>query len=397
MKTLFKSIILLLVLFLGVACEDEETNEFGAIGDIEIIVDGNLKSAPTTISFSAAAENAAFFIWDFDYSKKVYNEDKLAMGAEGNEVELTIEEKGVYIAKVIAYNGNNDTKTETIEIKVFSAEEDIDIQTSSDINLDLERNLCTPDPNIQFDIRFEILDPNSIVDFAYVVRSYFSESIGEVEITDTLETNIQEYQFTGQTELLASFDVDKTLIDNGDVLAYKVYVIADNGETYLLDELIETASVELSEPVLIPTGKWLASNNTTGFTKMVELKRPSPFYAEDDGRYWISDFGLDWSNWYDYWYTVEFKLKCPEGDNTDYIIDLFGNGLDSSNEQTGINRFGEEETKAIRVMPYIYSSSVVGYYNPETYTITFKDVPLTDAWWAADNHTVDLTFKYVQE
>lgn len=395
MKTLYKAISFLFILLIIISCDDEESKNFGEIGIITISTQGNLQSAPTTVIFTATAENAEFFIWNFDYEKTVNGgETTLPMGAEGEEVEVTIEEKGVYTVKVTAYNGDYETKTSEIEVIVYNAEEDIDINTTSMIHFNLDRNLCTPETDLSFDVNFELLDPNSLTDIAYVVRKYSSVSHGEIEMIDTLDSNTKRYQYTTQAALLESFDLNSTLVEHGDAVNYKFYIKADNGETYLLDEVDNTVIISLMEPVILPTGNWTATNNITGFSKTVELQRPSPFQTEDDGRYWLSDFGLDWSNWYDWWYTVEFKIRCPEGADPRYIIDLFGSGSDTGTNQTDTDRFGTEVTKLIRVMPYIYSGTKVGYYDPSTETITFKDVPLTDAWWSADNHTVDLTFTY---
>ncbi len=148
----------------------------------------------------------------------------------------------------------------------------------------------------------------------------------------------------------------------------------------------------------IPTGNWLAKNNNTLYTRTVWVEKPSPvFTGEDDGRALITDFGLDWSNWEDVWYCIEFKIICPVGNDPRYVIELLPDGnYDPGPTWTGTGRSGAEETKLIRVMPYAYEdNTIVGYYDAENQEIIFEDVPLIDTWWGADNHTVNLTFTYI--
>lgn len=146
----------------------------------------------------------------------------------------------------------------------------------------------------------------------------------------------------------------------------------------------------------LPSGEWTAVNNNTMFSKTVTIMTPSPFVDVDDGRYWISDFGLDWSTWDDVWYGLEFKLDCPKGNDPRYVIKLMPDGVyDTGLNWTATDRDGVEVTKNARVMPYAYEdNNIVGYYDPDTRKLTFEDVPLIDTWWATDNHTVNLTFTY---
>jgi len=146
----------------------------------------------------------------------------------------------------------------------------------------------------------------------------------------------------------------------------------------------------------LPSGEWVAVNNNTMFTKTVTIVTPSPFVEVDDGRFWISDFGLDWSTWHDLWYTIEFKLDCPTGNDPRYVIKLMpGGNWNTGVSMTDIDHTNTEVTKDIRIMPYQYEdNNIVGHYDPNTEKITFEDVPLVDTWWDTDNHTVNLTFTY---
>lgn len=149
---------------------------------------------------------------------------------------------------------------------------------------------------------------------------------------------------------------------------------------------------------VVRTGIWTARNNGTSFTKDVIIRNPSPFVTDDEGRYWLSDFGLDWSTWNDVWYSLEFKLECPRGDNPNqYFINLMPEGnYDTGTALTSTDRSGSSASKTVRVMPYQYKSDTeaYGYYDAETEQIVFKNVSVVDSWWNTDNHTVDLIYKY---
>ncbi len=400
MKSIIK-IVLSIAIFsiLITSCDEDEVKKFDPVGEIAIQMEGDLKVVPATVSFTVEAPNAAYYIWDFSYKKDLDAGDsdntKLPMGAEGNEVELTFEHGGTYNVKVAAYNGNHEPKTKEINVVVYSVEDDLSISATKTMELDLQRDVCNPDNGLTFDVGYAINDDHSIILTAYVVREYNSSIYGNFSVTDTIQNNSIQYNYATQAELLNSFEIQGTDMNDADEVKYTLYVVANNEQTYKLDEAVGTVSVELQEPISLPLGNWEAKNESSGYTKTVELHRPSPFQSVDDGRYWISDFGLDWSNWRDYWYTIEFKLKCPEGDDPRYIIDLWGSGYDTGQDWTDVDHTGSTVTKQVRVMPYVYTSAAVGYYDPATQVITFENVPLTDNWWNADRHTVNLTFTFI--
>jgi len=393
------SVLTLLAVTLG-ACKKEEPDiVYGDLGEITVSVDGDLSVVPATLTFTAEAENAEFYIWDYGYSKDLNeaddDESKIPMGNEGEEVELTFQHGGEYGVKVTAFNGDYETKTKEIVINLYSFEDDLSVSTTSNVDLEIDRDVCDPDNSLGYNIQFDVNDDYSILDVIYVERSYNSIILGDYSEVDTLLGTDMTYNYTTQAELLESFGITSgTEINDEDVVTYRLFGTGNNGVTELLDEFTATASVNLIESVTIPTGIWEATNDDTGFTKMVQIYRPSPFRETDDGRYWITDFGLDWSSWTDYWYTTEFKLICPQEGDPRYIIDMIGDGLDTGESQTDTDRTGTEVTKDIRIMPYIYSGDAVAYYDPDNQVISFVNVPLTDAWWGADNHTVNLTFTY---
>ncbi len=390
----------LLAVTLGACKKEEPEIVYGDLGEMTVSVDGDQSVVPAILTFTASAENAEFYIWDFGYSKDLNESDdddtELPMGNIGEEVELSFQHGGSYTVKVTAFNGNYDTKSKEIAIDLYSFEDDLAVNTTENIDMNIERDVCDPDNSLNFDLQFDVGDDHSILDALYVERSYSSIILGDYSVTDTLTNTTADYSYTTQTGLLESFGVTAgTEINDEDVVNYRLFGTGNNGVTQLLDEVSATAEVTLLETVTLPMGSWEARNDDTGFTKTVYLYRPSPFRSTDDGRYWISDFGLDWSSWHDYWYTTEFKLKCPQDGDPRYIIDLIGDGLDTGESQTDTDHTGTEVTKDIRIMPYIYSGDAVAYYDPGTQVVTFVNVPLTDDWWGADNHTVNLTFTYL--
>ncbi len=386
--------------FTMISCDKEEEEiVYGELGDITVTVEGDLSVVPATLVFTAEAENAEFFIWQFGYSKDLNEADDddsmLPMGNIGEEVELTFEHGGAYTVKVTAYNGNYKMKTKETAINLYSFENDLTVDITDEMELDIERVMCVSDNSLSFNVGFDVTDSHSILDMLYVVRSYSSALIGDYSDIDTLESGSISYSYSTQAALLESFGItDATEVNDDDIVNYKLYALGNNDETVMLDEVTGTVSVDFIEAVTMPVGNWVAYNDDTDFTKTVVLHRPSPFQSVDDGRYWITDFGLDWSSWHDYWYTAEFKLQCPEEGDPRYIIDLFGSGMDTGQDQTDIDHTGTEVTKAIRIMPYVYSGTAVGYYDPDTKVISFVNVPVTDDWWGADNHTINITFTY---
>ena len=147
----------------------------------------------------------------------------------------------------------------------------------------------------------------------------------------------------------------------------------------------------------LPPGIYTAKNNLSAFSCEAVIRKPSPFVEEDDGRFWLSNFGLDWSTWNDVWYSIEFKLNCPKGSDPRYVIELLpGGNWNTGVAWTAVDRTGSEVTKDIRIMPYMYAEDTesIGYYDPDKQEIEFKNVSVIDTWWNIDNHTIDISFKF---
>ena len=294
-----------------------------------------------------------------------------------------------------AANAGGSSSEKEMSVSFFTLEDDLEVDIVDNKNLDITIDACDPDLSLDFEVGFTVTDQNAIVDLLTVERNYNSPLYGDYEVTDTIEGLVADYSYSTQAELLASFGIeDEVLLGDGDALSYRIYATG-NGVKYMLGEVTGTAALTVMEAETLPLGRWLATNDDTGFSKEIVIERPSPFRSVDDGRYWLSDFGLDWSSWYDNWYTTEIRLICPAAGETNYGIEMVGLGLDTGVDRTDTDRFGATVTKPVRIMPYIYSGTAIGYYDPDTETITFEAVPFTDAWWGADNHTVNLTFTYL--
>lgn len=234
-----------------------------------------------------------------------------------------------------------------------------------------------------------IVDPDEIVVDDYILAS-FEKAV--LPVDTTFSTSDIDELFEGLTFKKDSIKPEYTI-------QFKALLKMNDGTE--LEYLYGTYDIV---PVLngfcplpnLSSGTWTAVNNNTMFTKSVTIMTPSPHQDFDDGRYWLSDFGLDWSTWHDVWYSIEFKLDCPRGNDPRYVVKLMPGGVyDCGVDWTAINHEGVEVTKPMRVMPYAYEDSdIVGYYDPDTKKLTFEDVPLVDTWWNTDNHTVNLTFTY---
>ncbi len=235
-----------------------------------------------------------------------------------------------------------------------------------------------------------VIDPdgNEIEDFIYasfareslpVDTSYLAESVEE------LYAGLEFKADSMKPEYSIKFKASMLLRD-GSVIEYV------SGEYSLVPSLNGFCPL----PIL-PNGDWLAKNIDSQFTKTVEIATPSPFVDEDDGRIWISDFGLDWA-WDDRWYALEFKLKCPRGDDPRYVVEILSSDLyESDYSVTGTGPAGDEETKDVRLVPFYYNDdNITAYYDADKQEISFENVPIAESWWS-NSWTVNLSFTYISK
>lgn len=242
-------------------------------------------------------------------------------------------------------------------------------------------------------------------EYIKIQKEIYSESdelliSGEVSQVSALPDTVL-IEYGSVEELFGDIDFSPDSMKTGYYMQMTTMMYRTNGDSIVSLTGNYTFTPSLSgfcEVPTLPAGTWVAKNNTSSFTKEIVIESPSPHTADDEGRYWLSDFGLDWSTWSDVWYTLEFKLECPRGDNdSQYHIVLMPNGIyDAGVTQTGKDRDGTTAEKTIRVMPYEYGADTeaYGYYDDEKKQIIFENVSVVDSWWNTDNHTVDLTFTY---
>ncbi len=254
-------------------------------------------------------------------------------------------------------------------------------------------------------VQYEI--PELTSDFSVIELHKIIKDQDEIEVDDYIYATFQKadlpvdtlYTTSDTDELYEGLTFPKDSLKPGYTIEFRSVMKMNDGS-----ELIYLYGSYSIVPVLngfcplpdLPSGLWTAVNNNTMFSKTVTIMTPSPFVDVDDGRYWLSDFGLDWSTWHDLWYSIEFKLDCPKGSDPRYVVNLLpGGNWDTGEDWTAIDHTGTEATKHIRIMPYQYEDpNIVGHYDPDTQKLTFEDVPVLDSWWNTDNHTVNLTFTF---
>jgi hypothetical protein len=255
--------------------------------------------------------------------------------------------------------------------------------------------------SVQFVIP-ELTSDFTVLELKKVIRNIDDEILDEYVYNEFVKADLPvdtTYYTTDADELFEGLTFPKDSLKPGYTVEFAAEMTMADGT--VLNYLYGTYAIV---PVLngfcplpyLPSGEWIAVNNNTMFTKAITISGPSPFVDEDDGRFWMSDFGLDWSTWRDVWYTIEFKLDCPGPGDPRYIVKLMPGGIyDTGMDLTAPDHTGTEVTKRVRVMPYAYGNAkITGLYDPDTRKITFENVPLVDTWWGVDNKTVNLTFTY---
>lgn len=223
------------------------------------------------------------------------------------------------------------------------------------------------------------------------------------------------FSVTTPEDLLEGLTFEPDSILTGYYFTFESYAVLSNNDTLRTPSSFQVVPAYINFCTLpeIPAGIYEAHNRITGFRKDVEIRQGVWIYGwiwNESSQSWelgwthhpeyymITDFGLDWCNWNDWWYGVVFTINCPMPGDTRYVVELPGEGFDTTEEATMIDRAsGEINTKKIRLMPYIYqpTSADVGYYDASAGTLSFSNVSVDDNWWHADKHTIgDVTFTF---
>lgn len=199
------------------------------------------------------------------------------------------------------------------------------------------------------------------------------------------------FSISSAEELFEGFETNINDLTVGSKFQLVPYGITPEADTIAVQTPItlDADYIAFCEIPNLELGTWIVTNTSTLFSKEVEL-----FWDEVWGQYVFTDFGIDWSNWNDFWYGTMFTLTCPLVDGDPVEVNLSGIGIDTTDEFVMLDDAGVSDTRNLRRMPYIYKEdSPKGYYDSDTGEIVFKDVSVTDAWWGLDQHTFSMTFK----
>ena len=214
-----------------------------------------------------------------------------------------------------------------------------------------------------------------------------SLAIGDLAFYDSVVFSISSVE-----ALFDGLSIEPDEIVVGSTFGFRPIGILPSGDTIEVTNSVTVIPdyIAFCEIPDLALGTWVATNTVSGFSKEVEL-----IWYSNENLYVLTDFGLDWSNWDDFWYGTMFSLACPIVNTDPVEINLAGRGWDTDEEYEMLADDGVTiEKRRLRYMPYIYKeASPVGYFDATTGSLIFDGVNLTDAWWDADSHDqVSLTF-----
>lgn len=374
-------VLLMVWCVLATACDEDNTTP--AVGEITVTLEGNNAMAPATVTFSAVADEAPVILWDFGYAQEVNDGDgPVPIGAVGQEVTMTFEEPGTYTVTVTAMASDKaKAKTTTVTVSVFSSD-DLTYELVEDKNtLSQAHDLCTDEVTSTVNVALSANIENSFL----LTEYYVTRTWHEQQVTDTVREDPFQWQATTYDDLMAGFTDVPTVLSNGEEVAITLSAMLHTDAATIVEigsAIVDNSLTEIYNGPVLPEGKWLAKNITSGFTSDVYLVQTGT------NTFWVSDFGLDWSNWDDYWYTTEFSVTC----DGDVVLD--GEGRDNPTDfEIPAEVDASARTYGIRVMPY-RALSGTAVYDAVNKIISFTDVAVTDEWWGADNHTINLTFTF---
>lgn len=232
----------------------------------------------------------------------------------------------------------------------------------------------------------------------------------ESSLDDTLKVSINS-----EEELMEGFIFEPDSIQTGYYFTFETFAVLLSNDTLQTATLYQLLPVYLNFCTLpeIPAGVYEAHNRITGFKKNVELRKGVWIYGwiwnvgsgawelgwtYNEDYYMLTDFGLDWGSWNDWWFGTVFTINCPKPGDTRFVINLPGDGFDTNEDITMIDRVtGENAVKKLRLMPYIYQSTTqdIGYFDASSNILIFKNVAVDDNWWHLDKHTIsDVSFTF---
>ena len=232
-------------------------------------------------------------------------------------------------------------------------------------------------------------------------------------VCDTLLLDTINYAIESEAELFEGMDFEADSIYTGFYFIFESFAVIESGDTLktATSYMLTPDYINFCDLPNIPVGIFEANNQISGFKKDVELQQGiwvwewiwngTDWYEDwvwHAELYLLTDFGLDWCNWNDWWYGVAFSINCPKPGDSRYVIELSAVGMDTGDDYTMIDRAtGSLTTKKLRIMPYVYQddSPDIGYFDAANNKLIFENVKVDDTWWHADKHTIEkVTFTY---
>lgn len=235
-------------------------------------------------------------------------------------------------------------------------------------------------------------DFDQIVVEKVLVDNNFNEIERTIAISDLAVNDSIAFSITSMEELFEGFTTAPSSLMAGSKILFEQYGVLPSGDIIQVnnDITFDPDYLGYCDLPALELGTWVATNTTSSFSKDVEL-----LYDEVNEVYYFTDFGLDWSNWEDFWYGTMFTLICPTSDSDPVQVKLAGWGADTGVSYEMKADDGTTESRTLRLMPYTYqANSPTGYYDASTGEIIFNNSNFTDAWWGADVHNnVSIKFK----
>ncbi|WP_299664664.1 hypothetical protein [uncultured Polaribacter sp.] len=240
--------------------------------------------------------------------------------------------------------------------------------------------------------------PDALLDRVVLIKSLLNSNNDEIdsaiENRDLVFNDSVSFSVTNVDELFSGFSTSINDLKVGSRFRFQAIGITPSADTLFINNatFFDAEYISFCEKPQLTLGTWTATNTITNFSKDVEL-----IWDDVYGVYLFTDFGIDWSNWDDFWYGTMFNLACPLIEGNPVQVELAGFGWDTNDEYEMLGDNGTLETRRLRRMPYIYKEgSPKGYYDSTTEELVFNNISVTDAWWDADQHDFSMSFKKKQ-
>lgn len=299
---------------------------------------------------------------------------------------------------------NSCNKTEWVDINnakpgfgVFFDSSNYEVILTKDLYTDTIAYAVDIDLKFFFNLQMEAYSEVGILRILQDENGQDIESTLQMKVTDVTDT--ARIIIASEEELFAGFEFNPDSILSGYIFVFRPYVTLSESDSVLSafgNYVVSPEYINFCEIPEFPMGVYEAHNKATGFKKDVQIVWME--VIPDVWFYVITDFGLDWSTWNDFWYGTNFSLACPLQGDQRFVVEFAAWGIDLGNIILEMeNDEGIMESRPLRIMPWIYDdeSPDMGYYDAEAKQFIFKNVQVKDTWWDIDNHLLDeVTFTY---